>query len=35
MSTALQLPIEFIEYEVTQQRRKWTPLGSPLHAWTD
>ena len=25
MSTALQLPIEFIEYEVTQQRRKHAP----------
>src|SRR2546429_8675257 len=34
MSTALQLSIEFIEYEVTQQRRKWAPLGSPFHAWT-
>src|SRR6516164_3543588 len=35
MSTALQLPIEFIEHEVTQQRRKWTPLGSPFHTGTD
>src|SRR5258708_28757712 len=35
MSTALQLPVEFIEHEVAEQRRKWTPLRSPVHAWTD
>src|SRR5262245_25730738 len=30
VSPALQLPIEFIEHEVTQQRRKRAPLrGSP------
>src|SRR4029077_12204184 len=31
----LQLPVEFIEHEVAEQRRKWAPLRGPLHAWTD
>src|SRR5439155_6205462 len=32
---ALQLPVEFVEYEVASQWRKWSPLRGPFHAWTD
>src|SRR5262249_15635687 len=35
MTPALQLPVEFVEYEVTEQWRKWTSLRSPLHARAD
>src|SRR5207302_5662749 len=35
MSPALQLPVEFVEHEVTEQWRKWSPLRSPFHARTD
>jgi hypothetical protein len=35
MAPALQLPVEFIEHEIAEQWRKWTPLRSPFHAWTD
>src|SRR5262249_27535907 len=31
---ALQLAIEFVQYEVAEQRRKWTSLRSPFHART-
>src|SRR5262249_39121059 len=32
---ALQLAVEFVEYEVAEQRRKWTSLRSPFHARAD
>src|SRR5262249_1180145 len=32
---ALQLAVEFVEHEIAEQRRKWTPLRSPLHARAD
>ena len=32
MTPALQLPVEFVEHEVTEQWRKWSPLRSPFHA---
>src|ERR1017187_9882901 len=32
MAPALQLPVEFVEHEVTQQWRKWPSLRSPCHA---
>jgi hypothetical protein len=35
MASALRLPVEFIEHEVTEQGRKWTSLRSPFHAWAD
>src|SRR5258706_973248 len=35
MSAALQLPVEHIEHEVTQQWRKRASLRSPFHAWAD
>src|SRR5215471_8524777 len=35
VSPALQLPVEFVEHEVTEQGRKWASLRSPLHAGTD
>src|ERR1700694_4329014 len=35
MAPALQLPVEFVEHEVTEQWRKWTSLRSPFHARTD
>src|ERR1700694_2640564 len=35
MAPALQLPVEFVEHEVTEQWRKWTPLWSPFHARAD
>src|ERR1019366_1259016 len=28
-----QLSVEYVEHEVRQQWRKWTSLGSALHAW--
>src|SRR5437660_2646167 len=31
---SLQLPVEFVQHEVTQQRRKWSALGRPFHART-
>src|SRR5262252_2046514 len=31
----LQLPVEFVEHEIAEQRRKWTTLRSPLHARAD
>src|SRR5262249_35180068 len=35
MTPALQLPVEFVEHEVTEQWRKRTSLWSPFHARTD
>src|SRR6202042_3149993 len=35
MAPALQLPVEFVEHEVTEQWRKWTSLRSPFHARAD
>src|SRR5262245_57564839 len=35
MTTTLQLPVEFVEYEVAEQWRKRTSLRSPLHARAD
>src|SRR4029077_5526982 len=35
MAPALQLPVEFVEHEVAEQWRKWSPLRSPFHARTD
>jgi len=35
MPSTLQLPVKFVEHEVTQQGRKWTSLWSSFHAWTD
>src|SRR4029077_10744736 len=35
MAPALQLPVEFVEHEVTEQWRKWSPLRSPFHARAD
>src|SRR4029077_1942090 len=35
MSSALQLPVQFVEHEVAEQWRKWTSLRSSLHARTD
>jgi hypothetical protein len=35
MTPALQLPVEFVEHEVTEQWRKWSPLRSPFHARAD
>src|SRR5947207_2786285 len=35
MAPALQLPVEFVEHEVTEQWRKWTSLWSPFHARTN
>src|SRR5258705_7731684 len=35
MSAALQLPVEFVEHEVTEQWRKWSSLRSSFHARTD
>src|SRR5205823_7461365 len=35
MASALQLPVEFIEHEITEPWRKWTSLRSPFHARTD
>src|ERR1700674_2739078 len=35
MSSALQLPVEFVEHEVAEQWRKWSPLGSTFHAGAD
>src|SRR6266478_772869 len=35
MSPALQLTVEFVEHEVGQQWRKWTPLWGSFHAWAD
>src|SRR6185437_9691154 len=35
MPPALQLPVEFVEHEVAEQWRKWSPLRSPFHARTD
>src|ERR1019366_10711838 len=35
MAPALQLPVEFVEHEVTEQWRKWTSLWSPFHARVD
>src|SRR5262249_41595798 len=35
MAPALQLPVEFIEHEVTEQWREWAALRSPFHAWAD
>src|SRR6516162_6635353 len=35
MTPPLQLPVEFVEHEVTEQWRKWTPLRSPFHARAD
>jgi hypothetical protein len=32
MAPALQLPVEFVEHEVTEQRRKWSPLRSPTRS---
>jgi hypothetical protein len=29
MASALQLPVEFVEYDVAEQGRKWTPCGVP------
>ena len=31
MSPALQLPVEFVEYEIAEQWRKWSSLWSPFH----
>src|SRR5215469_6137625 len=35
VAPALQLPVEFVEHEVTEQWRKRSPLRSPFHARTD
>src|SRR5437773_1955716 len=35
MTPALQLPVEFVEHEVAEQWRKWSPLRSPFHARAD
>ena len=35
MAPALQLPVEFVEHEVTEQWRKWSSLRSPFHARAD
>src|ERR1700681_3838422 len=35
MAPALQLPVEFVEHEVTEQWRKWSPLRSPFYARAD
>jgi hypothetical protein len=35
MASTLQLTVEFVEHEVTEQRRKWTSLWGPFHARAD
>src|SRR5262250_1390194 len=35
VSASHQLSVEFVEHEVTEQRRKWAPLWGPFHAGTD
>jgi hypothetical protein len=35
VASALQLPVEFVEYEIAEQWRKWTPLWSPFHTWAN
>src|SRR5215470_10303640 len=34
VSASHQLSVEFVEHEVTEQRRKWAPLWGPFHAGT-
>jgi hypothetical protein len=35
MSSALQLPVEFIEREIAEQGRKWSPLRGALYTAAD
>src|ERR1051326_3167720 len=35
MSPVLQRPVEFVEHEVAEQWREWSPLWGPFYAWAD